>query len=122
MPRTPGNIRSAVSANAKEVTMATKAEQAKTDLIERIAQTVAQRLDRKRAPDVDRFVRLCYANVPPDDILEDSPENLFSAAMALWNFGLHRTPGSAKVRAYNPRLDEHGWRSPHTVVEIVNDD
>ncbi|MGH6941295.1 NAD-glutamate dehydrogenase [Hypericibacter sp.] len=102
--------------------MRTRAEQAKADLIERTAQTTAQRLDRKRAADVERFVRLFYANVPPDDILEDSPENLFSAAMTLWNFGLQRTPGSAKVRVYNPRLDEHGWRSPHTVVEIVNDD
>ncbi|MGH6881141.1 MAG: hypothetical protein ACREFM_09490, partial [Hypericibacter sp.] len=84
--------------------MRTRAEQAKADLIERTAQTTAQRLDRKRAADVERFVRLFYANVPPDDILEDSPENLFSAAMTLWNFGLQRTPGSAKVRVYNPRL------------------
>jgi glutamate dehydrogenase len=102
--------------------MRTKAEQAKADLIERIARTVAQRLDRKRVADVERFVRQFYANVPPDDILDDSPENLFSAAMTLWNFGLQRAPGHAKVRVYNPRLDEHGWRSPHTVVEIVNDD
>jgi glutamate dehydrogenase len=102
--------------------MRTKPEQAKTDLIERVARTAAQRLDRKRAADVEGFVRLFYANVPPDDILEDSPENLFSSAMTLWNFGLQRAPGAAKVRVYNPRLDEHGWRSPHTVVEIVNDD
>ncbi|MFZ5791330.1 MAG: NAD-glutamate dehydrogenase [Pseudomonadota bacterium] len=102
--------------------MPTKAEQAKADLIERIAQTVSQRLERKRAEGVERFVRLFYANVPPDDILEDEVDNLFSAALALWNFGLARPPATAKVRVYNPRLDEHGWRSPHTVVEIVNDD
>ena len=31
-------------------------------------------------------------------------------------------PGQAKVRVYNPRLEQHGWQSTHTVVEIVNDD
>ena len=31
-------------------------------------------------------------------------------------------PGTPKLRVYNPRLDEHGWASPHTVIEIVNDD
>src|SRR3712207_5103793 len=28
----------------------------------------------------------------------------------------------AKLRVYNPRFEEHGWQSTHTVVEIVNDD
>ena len=30
--------------------------------------------------------------------------------------------GAPKLRVYNPRLDEHGWQSTHTVIEIVNDD
>jgi len=102
--------------------MATKAEQAKNELIEQIAAAVKTRLDVKRATGVERFIRQFYANVPPDDILGDSPDNLFSAALALWNFGLVREADTAKVRIYNPRLDEHGWRSPHSVVEIVNDD
>jgi len=102
--------------------MATRAEHAKAELIEQIAAAARTRLDAKRAREVERFARLFYANVPPDDILGDSPDNLFSAALALWNFGLTREPGAAKVRIYNPRLDEHGWRSPHSVVEIVNDD
>ncbi len=102
--------------------MATKAEQAKNELIEQIAAAVKTRLDAKRATGVERFIRQFYANVPPDDILGDSPDNLCSAALALWSFGLAREPGTAKVRIYNPRLDEHGWRSPHSVVEIVNDD
>ena len=30
--------------------------------------------------------------------------------------------GTPKLRVYNPRAEEHGWSSPHTVIEIVNDD
>ncbi len=102
--------------------MALKAEQQKAELIERVSGEALRRLGRERAAIVERFIRGFYANVPPDDILHDAPANLFGAALSLWNFGLQRRPGKAKVRAYNPRLDEHGWRSPHTVVEIVNDD
>ncbi len=101
--------------------MASKTEQLKAELIERVA-ALAGRLGRERAAPVERFIRAFYANVPPDDLIGATPENLFGAAISLWNYGVDRPRGTAKVRLYNPRLDQHGWRSPHTVVEIVNDD
>jgi len=30
--------------------------------------------------------------------------------------------GGARMRAFNPSLEEHGFQSTHTIVEIVNDD
>ena len=102
--------------------MALRAEQLKAELIDRVVQRAGERPDRARAAEVERFVRQFYANVPPDDILAESPDNLFGAALSLWCFGAEREAGCAKVRVYNPRQDEHGWRSVHTVVEIVNDD
>ncbi len=102
--------------------MTSRAEQLKAELIDRVAKLASSRLDKTRAAPVERFIRAFYANVPPDDILGDTPENLFGAALSLWNFGLQREPGRPKLRVYNPRLDQHGWRSPHTVVEAVNDD
>ena len=26
------------------------------------------------------------------------------------------------MRVFNPTIEEHGWQSTHTIVEIVNDD
>ena len=31
-------------------------------------------------------------------------------------------PATPKVRIYNPRLEQHGWQSTHTIVEMVTDD
>ena len=31
-------------------------------------------------------------------------------------------PGETKVHVYNPDFEQHGWQSPHTVIEIVSDD
>jgi len=102
--------------------MASKAEQAKAALIERIVGAAETRLGKGRSAHAEFFLRAFYANVPPDDILGEEPESLFAAALGLWTFGATRRPGEAKVRVFNPRHDEHGWHSTHTIVEIVNDD
>jgi glutamate dehydrogenase len=102
--------------------MARKAEQHKSDLIEKAAGLATARLGRDRAPAAAIFLRQFYANVAPDDLVGETPESLYGAALSLWNHGQKRQAGVAKVRVFNPRVDEHGWRSPHTVVEIVNDD
>ncbi|WP_342760753.1 hypothetical protein [Azospirillum thermophilum] len=102
--------------------MALRAEQLKDELTEDIVRQVRDRLDRARARTAERFVRQFYANVPPDDILQASSEQLYGAALAMWQWGQQRQPGKARVRVYNPRMEEHGWQSNRTVVEIVNDD
>ncbi len=102
--------------------MASKAEQAKATLIERAVAVAETRLGKGRSAQAEFFLRAFYANVPPDDIVGAEPETLFAAALGLWTFGATRRPGQAKVRVFNPRHEEQGWRSTHTIVEIVNDD
>src|SRR3546814_20334482 len=38
------------------------------------------------------------------------------------SFSHERPPAAAKVRVHIPTLSEDGWKSPHTVVQVVNDD
>ena len=40
----------------------------------------------------------------------------------MWNLAQQRAPGETKVNVYNPDFEQHGWQSPHTVIEIVSDD
>ncbi len=68
-----------------------------------------------------RFIAELYEHAPPSDVAARTPADLCGAALALWRFGAHRRSGSAKVRVYNP-TSRDGWTSPHTIVEIVNDD
>jgi glutamate dehydrogenase len=102
--------------------MARKAEQHKSELIDKAAALAAARLSGDKAKAAERFVRLFYANVSPDDLAGETAETLYCSALSLWHHGQKRQPHVAKVRVFNPRADEHGWRSAHTVVEIVNDD
>ncbi len=102
--------------------MAMKAEQRKRQLIDRVAERVRERMAPAKAELAERFVRQFYAHVPPDDIIQEGADNLYGAAMSLWNHAQVREAGASKVRVYTPHQDQDGWKSTHSVVEIVNDD
>ena len=102
--------------------MVARAEELKTELLEKILKRVRDRLDPERRPAVEDFVRQFYAQVAPVDLVESSADNLYGAALAVWGFAQKRPSAAPKIRVYNPRLEEHGWKSSHTIVEIVNDD
>ncbi len=83
--------------------MAARADRDKSKLIEKIAALARSKVERAKADEAEAFIRVYYANVPPDDIADATPENLCGAALALLSFGRSRVSGAAKVRAYNPR-------------------
>jgi glutamate dehydrogenase len=102
--------------------MGVKAEQLKAELVARVAAMVRERIPAARAGGVAQFVAQLLSSVPPGDLIETSAEEAYGAALSLWSFAQQRTPGTAKIRVFNPTVAEHGWRSRHTIVEIVNDD
>jgi glutamate dehydrogenase len=69
-----------------------------------------------------RLIAEFYEHVPPADVADRTPRNLYGAAVSLWRFAERRRPGHAKIRVHNPDPVADGWSSPHTIVEIVNDD
>jgi glutamate dehydrogenase len=102
--------------------MATRAAQQKHEAVDAAAGLATRRLNGDRGGDVARFLRQFYGHVPPEDLLGRSADELYCAALSLWRFAENRPAGRAKLRVINPRSEEHGWRSSHTVVQIVNDD
>ncbi|WP_340116289.1 NAD-glutamate dehydrogenase [Pelagibius sp. 7325] len=102
--------------------MAEKSAQARSRLIGQIIQAVHKRLSATKAKRAEAFVRQFFANVPPSDLRGETVENLAGGVLALWENLQQRAPGKASVRAYNPDGTRDGWESPHSVIEIINDD
>ncbi len=94
----------------------------KDELLGKVVARVREQLPEDRARLVEEFVGQYYGWVPREDLASRSDVDLYGAALAHLNFARERRPGTAKVRVYNPRFEEHGWQSTHTVVEMVNDD
>jgi glutamate dehydrogenase len=102
--------------------MAVRAEQQKQAVIEAATDIAITRLGASRAAMVQRFLIQFYDHVSPADLADRAPEDLYGAAVSLWQFAQTRMPGRAKLRVFNPRAAEQGWSSHETVIEIVNDD
>ena len=102
--------------------LATRPDERKAALLEAAVARVHERVESDQAEDVERFVRAYYAHVAPDDLSDRSDVDLYGAAVAHWNLARVRRPGELKVHVYTPNVEEHGWESPHTVVETVVDD
>lgn len=94
----------------------------KEKLLDQVVGRIREQLPEDEAPQVEEFARQYYAWMTPEDLAARSPIDLYGAVVAQWNFARKRSPGSPKLRVYNPQFEEHGWQSTHTVIEVVNDD
>jgi glutamate dehydrogenase len=99
-----------------------KVEDPEQALTEAVCSRVREQLDGADADLAEAFARQLYRWVAPEDVAERDPLDLYGLALGHFNFARERPPGTPKVRAYNPRFEEHGWQSTHTAVEIVTDD
>ncbi len=102
--------------------MSTQPEQAKAEILQQIVATINEKVPEDRSEQVEEFARQYYGRLAPEDLLELDPDDLYGAVLAHWRLAHRRQPGEALVRVYSPRFEEHGWRSKHSIVEIVTDD
>jgi glutamate dehydrogenase len=102
--------------------MLSKSEQQKADLITRVAKIINDRLPKAEAASAVKFTQQFFAKVPPQDLIYRAEEELYGSALAFWRFAAKRPDGESLVRVYNPNLEEHGWQSDHTVVEVCTQD
>lgn len=105
-------------------------------LIERIAARAQKGSVRlatgvANAAQLSNFIAAYYHGVAEEDLGEYNTDDLAASALAHLKFGLHRPvitdPQGRRIsqpllRVYNPEPTQHGWRSPHTIVETVIDD
>src|SRR5690242_11372812 len=94
----------------------------KQALLEPVLRLAEQRLSGAAAKEGRDFIARYYDHVDLEDLSSRAPEDLYGAAMAHLGFARRFSSGTPKLRVYNPKAEEHGWSSPHTVIEIVNDD
>jgi len=102
--------------------MSLTAQEMKAEKLSKVLEMIDNRLEKKLAADIHLFVEKLYERLAADDVLSIQQENLYGSAISLHKFAATRKAGKAKVRCFSPTLEEHGWRTSHTVIEIVNDD
>ncbi|WP_118180370.1 NAD-glutamate dehydrogenase [Paraburkholderia phosphatilytica] len=102
--------------------MQAKNEEAVAHLIDDVVGFARSRLPEPAFAAVEPFLRHYYDFGDADDIQSRGIADLYGAAMAHWQTAQRFVSGNERLRVYNPILEQHGWHSDHTVIEIVNDD
>src|SRR3954454_18890991 len=102
--------------------MHTMPSDARTGVIQHIHEYALERMAPEQLrlflPLVERY----YDRVAAEDLAARAVPDLFGAALAHLRLARHRGPAEPKVAVFSPTFDEHGFASPHTVVQVVTDD
>lgn len=81
-----------------------------------------KRLPKARHAEAEAFAQAFYKRMSGDEMPQHQPEGWAALAVDFLDYARDRKQGSALVRLFNPTLKSHGWESPHTVLQIANDD
>src|ERR1700733_2914690 len=102
--------------------MQAKNEETAANLLNDVVEFARGRLPEPAFTIVNPFRAPNNEFVDADDLQSRAIADLYGAALAHWQTAQRFVPGSERLRVYNPILEQHGWHSDHTVIEIVNDD
>ncbi|MEU3949210.1 NAD-glutamate dehydrogenase [Streptomyces sp. NPDC029526] len=114
--------------------MQTKLDEAKAELLERAARVAENSpaggklptgTTEQSTPDresVLAFLQRYYLHTAPEDLTDRDPVDVFGAAVSHHRLAENRPQGTANVRVHTPTVEENGWTSSHSVVEVVTDD
>lgn len=90
--------------------------------IEGILASLPEKQSSQNPDQLNHFIKAYYRQTPQSDLSIATPDDYAGAAISHWQLLQKRSPGKTMVRVFNPRVEQHGWQSSHTVVEIVTDD
>ena len=102
--------------------MGTTGSEVRADIIERISRYGTERLTVDQAELFAAFVGGYYGRLDPEDLESRRVPDLYGMVMSHFRLGRIRRPGEVLLRVYAPDIDEHGFASVHSVVELVSED
>ncbi|MGR9044045.1 MAG: NAD-glutamate dehydrogenase [Gammaproteobacteria bacterium] len=92
------------------------------ELLEHLSEFIREQSDDANTRMLADFARYYFKAIPLEDLEGMQRDDLYGAVLTHWNLALNFIPGTEKIHIYNPTLEQHGWQSSHTVIDIVIDD
>ncbi len=87
-------------------------------ILDHLFSYIREKLNNDQAGVLVEFSQQYYASVVFEDFEKITVEDLFGSVLSHWNFALEFN-SAHKIQVYNPSLEEDGWQSRHTIVDIV---
>jgi glutamate dehydrogenase len=94
----------------------------KQKVLERIGAELDRRLTAGRKKPGRVYLEQYFRRVPVAELERVEPATWAAMVAGQLDFLQRRAPGEMLLRVFNPTAGHDGWESPHTLVELVNDD
>ncbi len=91
-------------------------------VLDPIFDAIRRRAGKTGSETANAFAGAFYGRMTEDELPAHDAEGWAALAEDLLGFASRRKPGTPLVRLFNPARDSHGWESPRTVLQVVNDD
>lgn len=92
------------------------------EIINNVVTHLQNKVPKAQLPLLTTFAQRFYGTSSYKDLSQRTIEDLAGALLSQWNFIYERKPQEAKVRVFNPTLEEDGWQSSHTIIQVSHDD
>ena len=102
--------------------MPSDSEKQKTALLKQMTAIGRNRLGKNAQKQFAGFLKVYYANVPPQDLLDNEAKELFGLAHGHWKLAQTRKSGRSIIRAFSPDPKKDGWETIHTIIEVITED
>ncbi len=99
------------------------ANQSSSNLIAQVTERINKKLPKAQASLLTKFSTNFYNSVSREDLVTRTADELYASILSLWHFC--QQPVSATnghIRVSNPNIEDHGWQSKHTVIELLYPD
>ena len=91
----------------------------KNDILEQIFTQLKKHFPEKEQKTLQIFINNVYRDVSIDDLTQISQEDLNGLTVSLWREVLLWKGEIAKVKVFNPDVEQDEWQSPHTIVSVL---
>ena len=91
-------------------------------LLDNVVGLINSKVSTAQAKLVKQFASGLYSNASRDDLLERNDNDLYGAALSLWNELNKTAKGKRHIRVLNPTQSQHGWQSTRSIIEVIHPD
>lgn len=91
----------------------------KLDIINEINKNIIKNVNEKIAPLVCKFSTRFLSTISVRDLKNHDIKNLYGAILYFWKYIYKKEKLETKIRIYNPSIENNGWESKHTIIEIL---
>ncbi|WP_404398962.1 NAD-glutamate dehydrogenase [Idiomarina loihiensis] len=92
-------------------------------LLEKVVELINKKVPASQAHLVADFAKRLYRNIASDDLTNRHDSDMYGAVLGLWHsFNEYKPGDKALIKVYNPEVPADGWESPHTIIEIIQND